>query len=110
MESVEGKAVLPGEVAGPAVRYTIQIDNEGSDPLDLTFTTVTAFLGDAMSPALQLTQPDGAPFAGVLQPGQSAAGVYIFRVPTDQRSDVTVNVAYRVGSPAAVFQGAAPAA
>lgn len=110
MEAVVGEANLPGEVSGPAVRYTIEIENNTDQPFDLTYTTVNAYIGADLAPALNIIKPGGSPFAGVVEPGASATGVYVFRVAPDARGDVIVTVDYRPGTPAAVFRGAAPSA
>lgn len=108
MEAVDGKAIAPGDVSGPAIRYTVEIANDSSADLDLGFTAVNAYIGDARTPALGLTEPGGSPFAGIVGPGAEATGVYIFTVPLAERANVTLIVDYRAGSPAVVFTGAVP--
>ena len=109
-EAVKGDAVLPGEIAGPAVRYTIQITNAGADAVDLANTSVTCYTGGQRTPMNSLTSPGAQPFSGSLAKGASGSGVYVFSVPAAARDDVTIIVDYGAGQPAVVFQGAAPAA
>ncbi|MEO7236461.1 MAG: hypothetical protein ABIW80_13960 [Lapillicoccus sp.] len=103
---VAGQALGPGEIAGPAIRVSIVIENGGSANLDLTFVAVNAYIGTDRRPAGTLTQPAGSPFGGVLKPGERATGVYLFTVPTAERDQVTLVVDYLAGQPAAVFTGA----
>ena len=103
---VAGQAVGPGEIAGPAIRVSIVIENRGSTDLDLAFVAVNAYIGADRRPAGTLTQPAGSPFGGVLKPGERATGVYLFTVPTAERDQVTLVVDYLAGQPAAVFTGA----
>src|SRR5690554_4839785 len=46
LESVQGEAFRPGEVAGPAVRVTVQIVNATDAIVPLLATVVTAYYGD----------------------------------------------------------------
>lgn len=103
---VDGQAVGPGDIAGPALRMSIVIENAGADDLDLSLVAVNAFIGTDRRPAGTLTQPGGAPFNGTLKPGQSATGVYLFTVPVADQHQVTLVVDYRAGQPSAVFTGA----
>lgn len=105
IEAVQGEAALAGETSGPAIRVTVRLVNEGSDPLDLEYVTVNAYSGKDRTPAGTLTQPGGAPFEGSLAPGDSAEGVYLFTVPESDRKDVTVTVDYLLGAQVAVFRG-----
>jgi hypothetical protein len=107
-EAVEGEAVAPGDIAGPAVRYTIEIVNKTDKPFDLAYTVVNGYIGEDRKPAGNLIKPGGSPFEGTIAPGKTARGVYIFSVPVADRSMVTVTVDYGAGIPAVVFQGAAP--
>lgn len=105
VESVDGKAVAPGEISGPAVRLTVKINNGASSQLDLGLTVVNAYTGKNKVPAGTVVLPGGRPFAGKLAPGQSADGVYLFVIPKSQRQDVSVAVDYGAGVETMVFRG-----
>lgn len=107
IDAIQGTAHGPGDVAGPALRVTVRLDNGTSDPLDLLGVSVTMSYGSDATPASPLGDPSAAPFGGTLEPGQSARAVYVFRVPTDARNAVSVSVGYQPGAPYAVFTGAA---
>lgn len=106
IESVDGVAAAPGEIAGPSVRLSVTIRNDSAAPVNLGFAVVNAYIGADRVPAGTLMSPGGKPFGGTILPGESATGVYIFLIPEDQRGDVTVAVDYAPGQPTAVFRGA----
>lgn len=107
-EAVEGEAVGPGEIAGAAIRLTVALTNNSDADLNLDLVVVSSYVGGERTPAETFEKPGGDPFHGTLAPGESVHGVYLFRIPEDQRSDVTVVVDYLPGLPAAVFQGTLP--
>lgn len=109
LESVAGEAKRPGEVAGPAVRVTVQITNSTSAPVSLLTTVVTAYYGADQTPALELGSPGASPMPTEVAAGAAATGVYVFTVPSDERGNVRVMVDYSVDVQPLVFQGAAPA-
>ncbi|MGY1841495.1 MULTISPECIES: hypothetical protein [unclassified Modestobacter] len=106
IEAIEGRATGPGDVAGPAVRVTVRIDNPTDGELSLDGVSVNLFHGPDRTPASPLADPSRSPFGGTLPSGDAAEGVYVFSVPTDARSDVTVEVGYRAGAQLAAFTGA----
>ncbi|WP_342372828.1 hypothetical protein PCC79_01795 [Propioniciclava soli] len=105
IEAVDGNAILPGEVAAPAVRVTIVLRNEGSTPVSLGSVVVNGYSGTERTPMESLVSPGGQPFAGSLQPGAEAMGVYLFSIPVAQRGDVTITVDPKAGEPASVLRG-----
>ncbi|AZS35603.1 hypothetical protein CVS47_00195 [Microbacterium lemovicicum] len=105
-ESVQGEVQGPGEVAGAAVRVTLSLTNEGDGDLDLDLVVLNAFMGNQRDPAETYEQPGGSPVTGTLAPGETAEGVYLFRIPEDRRGDVTFIVDYRQSESAVVFRGA----
>lgn len=107
-ESVTGEVVVPGEVEAAAVRVTAQITNTGDTPIDLNLLVMNAYMGEARDPAETYQQPGGVPVSGSLDPGASATGVYLFRIPEDRRSDVTIVADYQGGLPAITWRGAIP--
>ena len=107
LRAVEATAVGPGNVAGPALQVTVRIANDTDRPLGLDTVEVTVAYGSDLTPASPVGDPSQAPFSGALQPGESAEGVYVFSVPADARSSVTVQVGYQSGASLAVFTGPA---
>jgi hypothetical protein len=107
LEAIEGTATGPGNVAGPALRVTVRLENGTAGPVSLDGAVVTMAHGAGQTPASPLDDPSAAPLSGVLDPGGSAVGVYVFTVAEDARETVTVSVGYRPGAPYLVFTGAA---
>ncbi len=105
LEAIEGTGYGPGNIAGPALRVTLLLENGTQDPLDLGGTAVELTTGPDSAPASPLDDPSQAPFSGTVASGQSAEGVYVFTVPADQRDQVTISVGHRPGAPVMVFRG-----
>lgn len=105
MKAVDGEAVQPGDIAGPAVQFTLTLTNDTDSVVDLGLIAVNAYIGEARTPAIGLVKPGGAPFEGTLKAGDSAEGVYVYNIPEDQRDDVTLTLDYEAGQPAFVFRG-----
>lgn len=106
IEAIEGTGVGRGNIAGPALRVTVRLTNgtDRSVPLDNVAVELTH--GTDAIPTSPLDDPSRAPFGGELEPGAAAEGVYVFRVPADDRGIVSVSVGYRAGAPFMVFSGA----
>lgn len=105
IESVQGQAVQPGEVSGPAIRVTVTLTNGSDRPLNTNSVVVNAYTGADRRPASPLVLPGGLAMDEVLASGASTYGIYIFQIPEDQRSDVTITVDYAPGVAAVVFRG-----
>jgi len=61
--------------------------------------------GADRTPASPLDDPSRQPFAGMVQPGESGEGIYVFSVPDDARDSVTIDVGYQAGAPLLLFTG-----
>jgi len=107
MAAVQGKAQGPGEIAGPAVEFTIAITNDTGKPFNLANTVVNAYFGADASPAEQLIS-DGHGFPKLLKDGESATAQFVFTIPEDQRDTVLVTVDTSVQNPVVAFRGPAP--
>ena len=108
IEAVEGTSDRPGEIAGPALRFAVVLTNGSSATVDLQSTAITVDYGLDRTPAGELSQPGGSPLQGLIAPGSSAAGVYIFNVPVDQRDLVRITVDFSTDVAPLVFEGAVP--
>ncbi|MFI6424076.1 hypothetical protein [Promicromonospora sp. NPDC050880] len=106
VEEVEGEANLPGEVGGPALRFTIDVTNDTGETLDLRTIVVNAYYGPDRTPANQLLKPGGKAFEAESADGRTARGAFVFTVPADQQDRVELEVDPGVGSPVILFTGA----
>lgn len=107
MTAVQGQAQGPGEIGGPAVRFTISITNDTGRPFNLANTVVNAYYGADSTPADQLVS-DGTAFPKLLKDGESASAQFVFTIPEDQRGTVLVTVDTSVQNPVVAFRGSAP--
>jgi hypothetical protein len=105
IESFEGAADGPGNIAGPALRITVRIENGTAEAVSLDGVAVNLYTGDDRAPASPLEDPSRAPFTGTVAPGDSAEAVYVFSVATDARDVVTLEVGYQAGAPLLLFTG-----
>ena len=107
VEAVQGKAIGPGEISGPAVRFTISLTNHTGKAYDLSNAVVNAYYGSADTPANQLERPGGVSFPSSIGVGKTVTGVYVFTIPTAQRSRVQVTVDTSISNPVVAFTGSA---
>jgi hypothetical protein len=105
VEAVRSEARSPGEVSAPAVRLTMRARNASSRPIAVEGLVVALEHGAARTPAVGVTEPGGAPFAGVVAPGATARGVYVFNVPPGERDQVRVTTSYTGAAPTLVLAG-----
>ena len=102
--AIDAQARVPGELSGPALAITIEVSNDSTDPIGLDSVSVNVE-GNGGAPASPITTDPAAPFSGVLMPGEKKTGVYVFTIPVESRSDLSVTVLYSVGSPVVLFTG-----
>ncbi|SDN45420.1 hypothetical protein [Geodermatophilus sp. DSM 45219] len=107
LEAVDGTALAPGDVGGPALRVTVRLENGSRGAVDLDDVVVRLTSGAELTPAPPLGDPSAAPLTGTAAPGETVEGVYVFSIAEDVRDLVTVSVGYRVGAPFLVFAGPA---
>ncbi len=108
LAAVDGSGTGPGNVAGPALRVTVQLTGGTGGPVALDLVSVTLTHGADQTPASPLDDPSADPFTGSLEPGTTAEGTYVFTVPEDDRDLVTLSVGYRADASTLVFNGSAP--
>lgn len=104
IEPLTATAALPGEIAGPAVRLTVAVQNGLGTAIDLG--NVTVDLQDAAAASATPLSGNGArPLTGSLAPGASTTGVYVFSLAADDRDGVTLYVTASAALPVVVFAG-----
>jgi hypothetical protein len=79
VEDVQIEARGPGEISGPGVAVRVAIVNKSGDPIDLNGSALNAAFGS--TPASPTAAPPTEPLQGVLEPSESAEGVYAFLKP-----------------------------
>lgn len=107
VESVQGVAQGPGEIAGPAVRVSVEVINKSDEGVAMDLALVNVYYGSDRTPATALSGPGLAPLTGSIPAGKSATGAYVFSVPEDERDQLTVEFSYSTDAPTVVFSGKA---
>jgi hypothetical protein len=105
IENVKGEAQGPGEIAGPAVRVTVEVSNQTEKEVPMDLALVNLYYGTDKTPASTLSGPGAAPLAKPVPAGQTASGTYVFTVPADQRNPLTVEFSYTTDAPTVIFSG-----
>jgi hypothetical protein len=105
IEHVQGQALQPGEVSGPAVRVTVTMTNGTKESINTSLVVVNAYIGAERRPAGTVIRPGGLPFSGPLAPGETTYGIYLFAIPEQDRTDVTITVDYQGAGATVVFSG-----
>lgn len=104
IEAVQGKALGPGEMAGPAVRFTLEATNDSAEPISLDGMVVAVDYGAAETPAVPLVTGDD-PFPGAVDGGASVQGSYVDLIPPQHRGDVRIVASYSGKAPVVVLRG-----
>lgn len=107
-EAVDGEAERAGDVAGPAIRFTVSVSNATADPLSLSASLVNLYYGSDVVPAAELNKPGGMALPESVAPGATGSGTFVFTVPEDERDRVFITMDYLIGSPVIAFEGAVP--
>lgn len=106
IEAIEAKAQGPGEVSGPAVAITIELDNGGSEGFDTSLLSVNLEDSKGLPGAGMIASP-AAWINGTVEPGGKVQGVYVFSVPKANRDPLKVSVSVNPGLPTVLFTGKA---
>ncbi len=107
MTAVDGEAEGPGEVGGPAVRFTLTLTNSSDRELSLTTTVVNLYYGKAETPATALAT-GSSPLPAAVAAGGTASATFVYVVPTQARDNVLITVDYSVDVSLIAFRGKAP--
>jgi hypothetical protein len=107
IETVQGEARLPGEVAGPSLRFQVMIDNPTNVEIPTSNMLVNVEYGSESKPADQLSGPGVVGFSGPVAPRSSTSAVFVFNVAPAERDRIRILFDYGVTDPIAVFEGSA---
>lgn len=105
IEEVDGEVTIPGEVARPALRFTITVTNEGPSDVDTVYQAVNAYYSSDNTPAAPFLQPGGIPLPASVEAESSISGVYLFDIPVSERGEVVLEVDINPRLPVARFSG-----
>jgi hypothetical protein len=101
---VHAQARIPGEIAGPALSFTLQLTNHGRASLDLD-TNIAVTAHDAAGVPFTALTTSTHPVSGTLRSGAHASGHYVFHLPDNTKNPVTIEVTYAATAEVARFAG-----
>lgn len=108
LESVEGEASMPGEIAGPSLRFDVTFTNDSDEAYSLISAVTNVYYGGDQIPAIELAEPGGVALPAEVAAGESVTGTFVYNVPTEDRDRVRITVDYAAAEPSVVFEGSAP--
>lgn len=102
---ISGQASVPGEVDGPALQISVDVENLSDDEALTDTMIVNVYYGPERTPANILVSPrTDLPVS--IAPGETAKGLYAFTVPEAARGQVLVEVDLSLDLPVVLFEGA----
>lgn len=106
--AVQGTAEGIGEIAGPALQFSVEVANNSAQELPADSISLTLEYGKNNTPAAKLSGPGASDFPAVIAKDKSASGTFVFNVPVDERQQVRILVSLNASTPIAAFEGAVP--
>ncbi|MET4099763.1 hypothetical protein ABIB37_002000 [Agrococcus sp. UYP10] len=100
-------AETPGEMDGPALRVSVAARNQSGEAQEVDSAVVTLVTDDGQV-GVGTTAGSPSPLSGMVEPGATVSGTYVFMLDPASGRDVTVTVNYAAGEPLAVFTGRTP--
>lgn len=106
IEAVEGEARGPGEVGGPSLRLTVEVDNATDAPLVTRDAVLNVYHGPDATPATALGAPGAQALPREVPAGASATARYVVNVPEAGRDQLRVELVTGPGAAVLLFTGA----
>lgn len=104
VDGIEAQAQGPGEVSGPGVAIDLTVTNDSAAPVDLALFLVNLTDADG-NPGIPMLGDPTEPVEGLLAPGASVSGTYVFTVDEDARDGIRIEASYSTDAPVVVFAG-----
>ena len=89
---------------GPALRVSVAARNQSGEPQEVDSAVVTLITDDG-EVGVGTTAGSPSPLSGMVEPGATVSGTYVFMLDPASGRNVTVTVNYAAGEPLAVFTG-----
>lgn len=105
METIQAEAIRMGEVAGPAIRFEITVDNPTDASVSTTSMLVNVEIGQERVPALQLSGSGATVFPETVPAKASASAIYVFRIDETNGGPVRIFVNHNLQEPIIDFEG-----
>lgn len=104
-QRVEGVGQGVGERSGPALKIDFELTNGSAEPISLDYIVVNLYGADGAPGSLLASDPSSKPMSGSLEPGNSAQGTVVIRLPDPTASSATITISYGAEAPTVVFSG-----
>jgi len=92
VESVRARGHIPGEVSGPGLRLTVQVDNARPGRIPSNTAVANLYYGADRTPATPFVQSGARALPRFIPARGSATGVFVFSVPVAQRTSVVLEL------------------
>jgi hypothetical protein len=92
VETITAKGHIPGEVSGPALRITVEVENRSQKSVPLNTAVANFYYGKDRTPASPMIMSGSRAFPAKVAAGSSASGVYVFTVPKAERGRILLEV------------------
>jgi hypothetical protein len=96
VRDVQIEAQGPGEISGPGVAVSVELKNTSPEPIDLNGSAVNAAFGG--TPASPSSAEPSSPLMGMLAPGRTSTGVYVFLKPPGAKGALLVQFEHNASS------------
>lgn len=97
--------VGPGVVQGPTTRFSLMLNNQSEQRLDLRRVVVTAVYGDPARVAKPVYDDLSRDFSKRVKPTSRARATYTFMIPRNALDDVSIHVDFDGAHTVATFTG-----
>jgi hypothetical protein len=101
---VQAQAHIPGEIAGPALSFDLQLTNRGHAAVDVS-TNIAVTAQDAAGTPFPPLTSSTRPVGGMLRAGGQVSGHYVFHLPDNIKNPVTIQVTFAATAEVARFVG-----
>jgi hypothetical protein len=108
IEAIQAKVEGIGQIAGPAIRFVVEVQNTSAKELKLDTAEVTVEAGPQKLPATRLDGSGTKLFPDGVAAGETAFGTFVFQVPEELRDQVRIYLNYVASESVVAFEGAAP--
>lgn len=105
VKATQIEATIPGDLSGPGVQFTVQVENKSASPIDTSAAVVNVYGSDQSPADLNSGAPTKA-LPATIPAGSKATGVYSFRIDKAKRNPVMVEISLTPDHEVAVFRGA----
>lgn len=101
--AVKVEAQGPGEIVGPGASVVVDVTNDSAADIEATAFTVNAYRPDG-SPLNPSSAPPAMAFTGVVEPGATISGTFVFQLGDASADQIRIEVGYSGSANLVVIQ------